>query len=251
MQRIPDWKMTLVLVVSLAGVSAAMGQAAGDTSKNQAFEVASMRMSPPDPGRTTLSPPGASTFVVTNAPLKILIQLAYEVDANKIVGKQEWFGSEYDISAKAEGGVGLTYKQLQTPLQQLLADRLHLVMHRETREVDGYALVVAKGGPKLMVSNGGSATPTMAGTELKMQNMPLWAFAILLGKPANRPVVDKTGLTGNFDVDLKFATPDSIDSELPSSFRALQEQLGLKLELQKIPVEMLVVDHVEKVPTEN
>jgi uncharacterized protein (TIGR03435 family) len=251
MKMIPDWKTVLVLVVSLLGVSAGMGQTTSDTPRKPAFEVASVRMSPPDHGPTSLSPPGASTFVMTNAPLKILIQLAYEVDANKIVGKPEWFGTEYDISAKAEGGVGLTYKQLQAPLQQLLAERLHLAMHRETREVEGYALVVAKGGPKLTVSNGGSATPTMARTELKMQNMPLSVFTVLLGKPANRPVVDKTGLTGNYDVDLKFAPPDSTDSQLPSFFTALQEQLGLKLEPQKIPVEMLVIDHVEKVPTEN
>ena len=250
MSRITSWKTMLVLMMSLA-CPLVWGQTANDTSKKQTFEVASMRMSQPDHGPTTLSPPGTSTFVVTNAPLKILIQLAYEVDANKIVGKQEWFGTEYDISVKVEGGAGLTYKQLQAPLQQLLADRLHLVMHRETREVEGYALVAAKGGPKLMASNGGSATPTMARTELKIQNMPLSTFAVLLGKPANRPVVDKTGLTGNYDVDLKFAPPDSTDSELPSFFTALREQLGLKLEPQKIPVEMLVVDHVEKVPTEN
>jgi uncharacterized protein (TIGR03435 family) len=133
MTRIPDWKTTLVLVVTPAGVSAGMGQTTTDTPNRRAFEVASVRMSPPDHGPTTLSPPGASTFVATNIPLKILIQLAYEVDANKIAEKPEWFGTEYDIPAKAEGGVGLTYKQLQAPLQQLLAERARRDAEHEMR----------------------------------------------------------------------------------------------------------------------
>ena len=76
-------------------------------------------------------------------------------------------------------------------------------------------------------------------------------LASMLTRPVGRPVVDKTGITGNYDIALNFAPEGSTDSTLPSIFTALQEQLGLKLEPQKVPVEMLVIDHLEKVPSEN
>jgi uncharacterized protein (TIGR03435 family) len=77
------------------------------------------------------------------------------------------------------------------------------------------------------------------------------SLASMLARPAHRPVVDKTGIKGNYEIDLRYAKDDAADSSLPSLFTALQEQLGLKLETQKIPVEMLVIDRVEKIPTEN
>jgi uncharacterized protein (TIGR03435 family) len=241
-------KTIFILMIARCGVSQELVKAKPPVS----FEVASVRVSPPGHGPTSVSPPGASTFVATNIPLKVLIQLAYEVDAHRIAGKPEWFNVEtYDVSAKVEGGAGLSYKQLKEPLQRLLADRFHLVLHRETREMNGYALVVEKGGPKFEVSKGGSATPTMVRDELKIQNMPLTVFAVMLGKPVDRPIVDKTGLAGNYDLDLKFSSLDATDSQLPSIFTALREQLGLRLNAEKIPVDMLVVDHVDTVPTEN
>jgi len=245
------------ILMGVAGLLAAAPWALAQTQSaaGSAFAVASVRMTPPDSSdaiTSSLTPPGASPFVARNMTLKILIQLAYGIDANKIVGIPEWMNSQgYDITAKAEGGAGLSYQQLQAPLQQLLAERFHLAVHRDSKEMNGFALVVAKGGPKLEATKGVDGTPTMTRSEVRMQNMTLATFALLLGRPVDRPVVDRTGLTGKYDIDLKFAPINATDSQLPSIFTALQEQLGLKLEAEKQPVETLVIDHVDKVPTEN
>jgi uncharacterized protein (TIGR03435 family) len=76
-------------------------------------------------------------------------------------------------------------------------------------------------------------------------------LASILERPAGHPVVDKTGIAGNFEIKLRYAPPNDSKSDLPDFFTALQEQLGLKLEPQKVPVEMLVIDHADKIPTEN
>jgi uncharacterized protein (TIGR03435 family) len=239
---------------------AAMGARAQNAAKPARFEVASVRMVPPDEasykGITgSVSPPGESPFVARNCSLQILIMLAYDVNPNVIVNlPDELDNVGYDITARAERGRGLSYQELQAPLQALLAERFHLKVHRETRQMEGYALVLAKGGPKFgenfSPTKGGEAQPVMAGRELKMTNMPMSVFAILLGKPVERPVVDRTGLTARYDLDVKFSKLYEQNAALPDIFTVVQ-QLGLKLEHGKVPAEVLVIDHVEQRPTEN
>jgi uncharacterized protein (TIGR03435 family) len=171
----------------------------------------------------------------------------------------------------------------QHMLQALLADRFKLAVHHDSKELSIYALVVAKNGPKLQQAKPGDTYPNgikgpdgigragmmrMGRGQLTAQALPLSALARMLTDQLGRTVVDKTGLPGNYDFTLRW-TPDesqgaslrgpdtgpqggasSGDSSGPSLFTALQEQLGLKLESQKGPVETYVIDHAEK-PSEN
>jgi uncharacterized protein (TIGR03435 family) len=227
----------------------------------------------------------------TDAPLLLLIQNAYRLQAFQVVGGPGWINSDgYDIEAKP--GRPAEEKQVWTMLQSLLADRFRLTVHRETREMPAYALTVAKNGPKLpapkqegCVADSLSVPPTRDAAPpcgkiritmspdglqllgLKADTAELTRIlSIMLGKP----VVDRTEFTGRFDVRMSF-TPDentmglpgaggphdpggfgpvASDPNRPNIFAALEEQLGLKLSSSKAPVEVLVIDHVER-PTGN
>ena len=217
-----------------------------------AFEVASVKRTPPASiGYTSISPFGSATFTATNVTLELLISLAFGIDSNRISGKQSWLDTEhYDVSAKAAGGLEISREELKPMLQKSLADRFKLEVHRESKDVSGYALVVAK-APKLQQSRGGASRPMILKGGLRADNISVKMLAAMLTGPAGRPVVDKTGIEGNFDVKLDYTPEGAADSSLPSIFTALQEQLGLKLVPQRVLVETLVVDHAEKVPTEN
>jgi uncharacterized protein (TIGR03435 family) len=193
--------------------------------------------------------------------MALLIAMAFGVDSNKIEGKASWLDSEsYDVVAKPAGDRVLSNAELRPLLQHLLQERFQLATHWEKKESSGYALVVAKGGAKLQPGQTGKTAKTakdgpatafimqdgLVGPSLSMQT-----FAGMLSSPLKQPVVDRTGITGNYDIRLRFAPEGSTDSSLPSIFTAVQEQLGLKLEQQKVPIEILVIDHVEKVPTAN
>ena len=187
-------------------------------------------------------------------PLKSLISLAYGVeDWEYIQGGPSWLDSQlYDIEAKVDGKALLTLEQMRPLLQNLLEQRFHLTIHRGQKEVTGYALVVAKGGPRLQTSKGGEQPfGYILPDGIQDQNAPIQSLAAMLTIPAGGPVVDKTGIAGSYDFKLKFATANHPDSNLPDLFTALQEQLGLKLQPEKIPVDFLVIDRVDKVPTEN
>jgi uncharacterized protein (TIGR03435 family) len=226
------------------------------------FEVASIRMVDPHTaedlqrgiGLFSMSSFPTNLFTVHNAPLSFLIQIAYTVDTqDNILGMPGWMESqEYDLSAKVEGDQQLTLEQIRPMLQQLFAQRFHLVVHRQSKLVSGFALVVAKGGAKLQPGNakrkpGGQILPN----SFNFWSMDVAHFVTVLARPAGQPVIDKTGLTGAYDFKLSYAPANDPDSPLPSFFTAIQDQLGLKLEPQKVSVETLVIDHVDRVPTEN
>jgi uncharacterized protein (TIGR03435 family) len=144
---------------------------------------------------------------------------------------------------------------MQPLFQNLLKERLHLAAHIERRIVPGYALVIAKGGSKLKPNTGAPYTGMGMGFEYKFQNVSAEYLASLIDSTVNQPVVDKTGLPGMYDFDLKFNRDDHPEDpphpDYGSIFSAVQEQLGLKLEKQQVPVDYLVIDHVERVPTAN
>jgi uncharacterized protein (TIGR03435 family) len=217
------------------------------------FEVASVRLVSGEHGYTSVSPAGSARFTARNASMKLLIEYAFGVDDKQISGENlGWLDSEaFDVEAKPEGDVILSYEQMKPLLQNLLTQRFKLVFHREQKDFRGYALVVAKNGPKLQGSKEPSSGVYILRDGLRGRGIPMAVLASMLTRPVGRPVVDKTGITGNYDIALNFAPEGSTDSTLPSIFTALQEQLGLKLEPQKVPVEMLVIDHLEKVPSEN
>jgi uncharacterized protein (TIGR03435 family) len=182
----------------------------------------------------------------------MLLQLAFGLEQNQISGPAWIKAQTYDIAAKTEGGVSLTREQMRPLLQQLLAERFKLAFHRETRALPGYALVVAKGGSKLQAAKEGvSPGGYILRDGIRDPSATTKMLAGMLALSLKQPVVDKTGIQGDYEIKMSFAPEDATDSTLPSIFTAVQEQLGLKLEEQKVAVEMLVVDQVEKVPTEN
>lgn len=185
--------------------------------------------------------------------LEILISLAFGVDSKYIEGDPDWLGSQqYSMEAKVEGDKELTYEQMQPLFQHLLEERFHLVTHRVTKPTSGFVLIVAKGGPKLTPGKEG-VTPhgQILPNGLQDYNVDMAHFAAILARPAGAPVVDKTGIQGNYDFNLSYAPANDSASNLPNFFTALQEQLGLKLESQKVPIDYLVIDHVDRTPTDN
>jgi uncharacterized protein (TIGR03435 family) len=200
---------------------------------------------------------------ITSARLSHLIAVAYGIQIQNIKGGPDWvWGAErFDIEAKAENPSTATEIQLLSMLQKLLADRFHLVLHKETKQVAGHALVPAKGGPKFKEAGGeGKSSLRISGAAIfkpdaiERRNIDLNTIlaqkvsmsqlaAALTNLPDSTPTVDKTGLHGFYDFKLSWEPAESLSS-------VLQEQLGLKLEAQMVPVDVLIVDSAQK-PAEN
>jgi uncharacterized protein (TIGR03435 family) len=253
------------------------------------FEVASVKPNTSGKNMVMIRPPVGGRFTATNARLKMLIGLAYNVQNFEISGGPAWIDTDgYDIEARAaDSNVGI--EQLRPLLQALLEDRFQLTIHRETKDVPVYALLPGKNGPKLpeakekgCVAFGPNSPPppppapgqpfalppTPCGGFLTAPNrmeggkVSMAQFVRVLANALGRPVIDKTGFTGTFDVHLEFTPegtafagglpgaavglPQGFDTSGPSIFTAVQEQLGLRLESQKGPVEVLVIDHAAK-----
>ncbi len=231
----------------------------------QRFEVAMLRLEDPhnkvDYNRPD-APNQSNTFplkryTMFHTTLNSLIVNAYGLRGYQyIVGGPEWLNTQYyDVSAKVAGNARVTREQMQPMLQNLLKERVRLTEHTELRMVAGYAMVIAKGGSKLKANTGAPFGGMNAGFEFKFQNAAPQLIAQLIESEVKQPVVDKTGLTGTYDFDLMF-TREDYPTDVPhadhgSIFSAIQEQLGLKLESQKVPTDYLVIDHVDRVPTAN
>jgi uncharacterized protein (TIGR03435 family) len=224
------------------------------------FEVASVRPSSPDATKNgSGSHSGNGRLVMTNSTLKRCIMGAYGVGQNEIVGGPDWMDQDqFDIQAKAEQSTG--DETLMKMLQALLADRFKLVVHRENKTIPAYVLGIAKNGPKMEKSEPGQSSSGNGRGHLEGRNITMAGLAWRLGRKLDRPVIDRTGLQGEFNYKLDWTPEDVLAKkavqrdaalpDLPSIFVAIQQQLGLKLEPQKAPVETLVIDHAEK-PTEN
>jgi len=282
-----------------AHLGAQAPQSAAEAPANPVFEVASVRQNRSGEGFIRIGMAPGGRFTATNMPLRQLILMAYQVQPFQIDGGPSWMTSDrFDIVAKADRDVPPPAPGVAGPMQfmmrALLADRFKLTLHNEQKEMPVYNLVVARAdgklGPQLKQSTtdcaaimaagrrgGGPPSPpsfnepiqcgmrVLPGT-LSAGGFPLSQFAQFLSTTVQRIVVDRTGLTGNFDVNMTW-TPDqlpqgrgdpppgapplpAIDPNGPSIFTAVQEQLGLKLESTKAPVDMLVVDRAEH-PTED
>jgi uncharacterized protein (TIGR03435 family) len=216
-----------------------------------AFEAASIKPAPPDRGNVMYyrTPPGGRVSI-SNATLKLLIQNSYQVREFQISGGPSWMSTQgWDIEA-TPGAAAITVEQRTQMLQTLLADRFQLALHRETKELPVYDLVLAKGGSKLQPSGDAPGFGMTNTGSITFKKTTLSTFANVLSGVLGRKVIDKTGLVGNFDADLKWTPDDKPDDGGPSIFTAIQEQLGLRLEAAKGPVEVLVIDRAEK-PSEN
>jgi uncharacterized protein (TIGR03435 family) len=239
-----------LLVLGCCGLTA-RSQAAPATTP-ESFEVVSIRISPAGCCTSWQTQFPSNRLIANRVPLGFLIGTAYGVDSDKVSGP-DWLDSQqYDISAKVDGDASLTLEQMRPRLQHLLEQRFHLKLHREQRVVSGYELVVAGKEMKVAATASKPRMAQITPGSVTARNIDMAMFAAILSRPAGRPTVNRTGVAGKFDFLLKFASPDAPpNSADPDFFTALQEQLGLKLIPAKVPVDYLVVDSVDRVPTEN
>ena len=209
------------------------------------FDVASVKPANPNAvGSNTDSDPGRITM--QNVTLKRCIMRAYEVPDIQITGGPNWLDeSRYDIEARA--GYAAQYAELNQMLQTLLAERFHLKLHHERRSLQGYAIVVAKDGLKMKPSELGTRGHTNDGPGSVVSTATsISRLALKLSVLLKVPVVDESGVNGSFDFALHWIPDEAADPTAgPSLFTAIQEQLGLRLEGRKVPVDMLVVDSAE------
>ena len=192
------------------------------------------------------------SLTLRNVTLGSCVQMAYGVRFYQVSGPESLTSERYDILAKAARPVSPA--QMRLMLRTLLASRFKLELHRENKELPVYALVVARNGQKLEnVKDAGRPDIRVSNGSFIFQNVSMPDFAEKLSdlRTIDRPVVDRTGIQGVFDITLKSAASAMLENDGPSIFTLIQEQLGLRLEAKKAPVEILVVDHAEKVPTEN
>jgi len=249
----------LVITFLFTGLSFAQVPAAKTAAViSPTFDVVSVKPSDPaNPGMSIRFDP--NRFTMGGCSLKFAIQYAYGIQDFQVAGGPEWMDSaRFDIVAESEDAFprgGTTQleqeamqKLLRQRMQALLADRFQLKVHISTKEMPVYGLVVAKGGPKLQKAKVGTGGWSTGPGLIKGDYISMASLASMLSSMLDRIVLDQTALPDNYDFAL-YWTPDdkpNPDSTLPGLFTAIQEQLGLKLEGQKGPVEVTVIDHVEK-----
>lgn len=221
------------------------------------FDVASVRVAQPDadPRTGSWSRPGIDRFTASHVTLSRLIQLAYGIDDSQIADKPTWIDTNlYDVEAKPPEGVSLTREELRPCLQKLLQERFHLTAHTETRFGHGYALMLGEKGLKLKAASvdhfAGERHPVSSG-HLHAFNCSMRQLAQYLSLAAGFPVADQTGLTASYDIDFDYNPNPEADSDLPPLELALKQATGLVLKTQRVPIEMLVIDSVDKMPTPN
>ena len=270
MSKLPmQWWLKSLLLVGVLSVFLAAEQ-------QPQFEVSTVKRGPPvSPGtplRVNLGSFRNGTAMLTNTTLSECIQFAYGIVSDTQIAGPDWIKSRdvrFDIVAKT--GPDVPREQALLMMQSLLTDRLKLVVHHEPRDMSFLALVVAKNGPKLASANlqvPAEQIPAPIPGRLSSPRMLMPVLATLISRFERQIVMDQTGLNGLFSVDLQWA-PDALrnrpaqdgaapllngqplNPDGPSLPTALQEQLGLRLESRKGPVDLLIVDSAEKVPADN
>ena len=259
-----------VLPFAVAALSAQVVKSDGPKPQ---FEVATVRPNKSGEAGTSLGPRPGGRLTGINQTARNLIRNAFNLQPNQIIGGPDWMDSDrFDIVAKAadadvDAKGTLTAPQFMLRLQALLEDRFKMATHWETRELPVYALVTAargKLGPRLKPHDGScdraqsgvpNSAPAMCGTRTNITpsagkvtavGITMQTFVRNLAGATGRNVIDRTGLAGSYDFELEFTPDQSPDTTGPSLFTAVQEQLGLKLDSERAPVEVLVIDSLEK-----
>jgi uncharacterized protein (TIGR03435 family) len=245
----------------LLALIAAMGLPLAAQESTTAFEVASVKPNDSGAPRSGTSTPPGGRFEGTNVTLQQLIKVAYDVRDVQIVGGPAWVKSDrFDVTGKIPDGAPPT--NVPEMVKSLLSDRFRLIIHREAREQPVYALVLArpdrKLGPALrmtncvgngcgnMSTNENNGSGAVRGVSRSMSDIAAW-----IADRVDRDVVDRTRLGENYDFELKYMSA-RVGGALPSGdmppslFTALQEQLGLKLEGTRAPVEFIMIDRAER-----
>jgi uncharacterized protein (TIGR03435 family) len=232
-----------------------------------AFEVASVKVNTAGinegmgRGREIVTPSPAGISMI-NVRLKSVIQWAYHVQPVQISGPGWLDVDRYDIIAKAAGAT--PEDQLRQMMQKLLADRFKLALHRESKEMLAYVITVAKSGLKIKIkestSEGDMSIQPSGEAAATIERATVSRLAEMLSEPLQSPVIDETGLTGRYDFKIDLTSfmanldhdhPMGINDAISLIIQAAQQQLGIKIDQKKMPVEMLMVDHAEKLPVEN
>jgi bla regulator protein blaR1 len=235
----------------------------------QNFEVATIKPNSASDNRISLMFQPGGRFVATGISLKQLVAFAYDMRDFQVSGGPGWVQDDrYDINAKSEALLGdrPDFEMARKVMQNFLKERFQLKVHEESKEMQVYALVQAKGGSKMKASDAASPGPRMrmGRGQLSGNGISMDMLSRQLSQSVGRTVLDKTELKGNFDIELTFVpeigqggpVPPSADAIAgsggngPTVFTAVQEQLGLKLESTKGPVATLIIDSVSK-PSEN
>ncbi len=233
--------------------------------KFESFEVATVKSVEPDAkaGRM-FRMEGTHRWVATNFTAKALIALGYDLNPRTISGGPGWMDSQhFNIEGVTPGDVAPTRLEQMRMLRALLVERFGLSFHRQDKEMAIYELSVAKGGPKLKVAAAPDDPPKIVGVvypdriEVPARSVSMDDFVAMLQRATlDKPTVNRTGLTGKYDFDLKFAQDETQyggevpkapeDAQSPSLFRAVQEQLGLRLDAVRGSVSTMVVDSLMK-----
>jgi uncharacterized protein (TIGR03435 family) len=271
--------MRMLLGLAILGSTVVMGaQSPPPATDTPAFEVASVRRNPSAEQRASVRGEPGGRLTITNNTLFNIVRNAYNVQGFQIVGGPEWVNTDrWDIIAKAEGET--SQQRMMLMLQNLIAERFKATVRRDTREMPVYALVVGRPdgrlGPlmnpaaldcaALAAAAGRTGAPPpppqpsgrpscgiRTGAGMLMAGGTLMTdFARNLSGATGRIIVDKTGLTGRYDIDLTW-TPDQLQAaaadalESASLFAAIQEQLGLRLQAERAPVDVLVIDSAQR-----
>jgi uncharacterized protein (TIGR03435 family) len=245
-------RMSLVALIASLGGSGAYSQSADNLPH---FEVASLKLN--NSANTGSSNDFGDAYVTfRNYVLRGVIRMAFSVD-DQAMQAPPWVADiRVDISGKVPSP-STTFEQKRQMLRALLIERFGLEVHRESKTRQGFALIVAKNGPKIQpVEDAGGHINDQRDGNIKMLRTTIDNFAESLGHKLSQPVVDETRMQGVYNVTLTYTPDRGASGKLstdggPSIFSALEEQLGLKLEPRKVPLEVLVVDHCEKIPTGN
>lgn len=277
------WVLGAAMVLLIAGpvvtglltAPAAFAQQANSfvglaTSAEKKFEVATVKLNESGNPGSRLGPPGRGSITIVNYPLRNLIVQAFRTQRGMVFGTPGWADTErYDVVGKGPDS-SATNPEVWEMMRSLLIERFHMKYHVEEREMAVYALTVLPRGHKLTLGeNGRCAEAIKAGENCgdilvppfgsAMYNMPIGALITGIGQRAGRPIVDKTGLTGRYDVNLRWL-PDGVKMEdldltkVPAEFRpeevsvfqALEQQAGLKLEPARAPMKVVVIDSLSR-----
>jgi uncharacterized protein (TIGR03435 family) len=220
----------------------------------QQFEVAAIKPAPSQPeGHVSIRMSvDNARLLYTNVSLRDILKQAYKLQDDQITGPPWLVANRFDIQATIPADV--PKDQVPKMLQNLLAQRFGVTLHHETKELIRYTLTLVPNGPKLKTAE---TSTGVTGNNTKSRNtlsgkMTMEQLTDALASQLARPVIDQTGLTGNFEISLQWASDNATDPDAgPTLLTAVQEQLGLKLSAGKGPVEILVIDHAEKAPTAN
>jgi len=243
-----------------------------DPDATPEFEVATIKPSNPDQPGWGINVNASGMFTTRNTTLSDLVKFAYDIHPKQVVGAPKWFDSDkFDLTAKPDKPGIPSVKQMKVMLQKLLGDRFSLTFNKEKRELSAYAITVAKGGEKIQkAQNGNIPVPGFGGMPqggFNVRNATMAEFAsVMQAQFMDQPVVDQTGLGDTrYTFILKFtpdpgmrpfgatqgAPPQSADADAPPDlYGAMEQQLGLRMQKTKAPVDVMVINKIEK-PSEN